>query len=142
MKRLTLTQMIKANKEVKQNWFSVGAMEFFNTQIVDQPNKFNMFITSDYCNVESEKKFTIHYFNKSKVSTIGAFQAFDTLEEAKKIRLTIAKALETMSNRETWIMENLYGVEFEESYMIFIAYDNNGTERKAFHIAYDGNICG
>jgi hypothetical protein len=146
MIRLTLTEMKQANKAIDHHWFSKGSMEFFNTRIVEQPNKFNMFITSEQFNDESPKGYNIRYFNEktSKVETIGDFQKFDSLEQAKKIRLTIAKGLEQMANREKWIMDNLSEVEFTDDWIAFIAYDGDqiASNRKSFDISYDGNICG
>jgi hypothetical protein len=143
MKKMTLTEMKQANKAINHHWFSRGAMEFFNTRIVSQPNKFNMFITSEQMNENVPIGYAIRFFNSttSKVETIGDMQQFATLEDATNTRKIISNGFEKMSNREKWIIDNLSSVEFTPDWITFTAYDDNEKEQH-FDISYDGNICG
>jgi hypothetical protein len=77
-------------KELNPNWFSEGAMNFFNTVIETQPNKVNIFITSDRMELDMEKLYTLRWFNHetNQVDTLGNFQEFKTLEDAKRFRKT------------------------------------------------------
>lgn len=85
MERLTLAEMKRRNKESGQHWFDEGAMRFFNTKIETKPNVANMFITSEYMEDPNEKRYTWRVFNlkTNKVETLGEFQKYETLEEAK-----------------------------------------------------------
>lgn len=81
----TISEMKAAQKENDLHWFSKPSMRFFNTKIVT-PAKDNHFITSEYMEDVSKKKYTIRRFNAVKfgVDTIGDFQQYATLKEAKQ----------------------------------------------------------
>lgn len=142
MKRYTLSEMKQANKAINHYWFSLGAMRFFNTRIVSQPNKFNMFITSEQMDSNHKLGYAIRFFNEktSEVVTVGEIQQFSTLEKAKETRQTIAKGLEQMTNREKWIMENLSNVKIENGLITFLA--RGEDESKKFDVSFSGYICG
>lgn len=93
--KLTINEMKRMNEEVGQHWFSEGAMNIFNTRIEAGPNKENIFITSDAMDPDAERRYTLRLFGAktSKVDTIGEFQEFATLEEAKKARKEISKKM-------------------------------------------------
>lgn len=80
----TITEMKKLSKEVGQDWFNKGAMEFFNTKVEGEA-KGNHFITSEYMDDKSQKKYSIRQFDPStyKVDTVGEFQEYETLQDAK-----------------------------------------------------------
>ena len=77
-------------KELNPQWFEEGAMNFFNTVIETLPNKVNIFITSDRMELDMDKLYTLRWFNHNtnKVETLGNFQEFKTLEDAKQFRKT------------------------------------------------------
>ncbi|AKA61535.1 hypothetical protein CPT_Stahl107 [Bacillus phage Stahl] len=86
MKKLSINEM----KELCPMWFSKGAMDFFNSQIETQPNKVNIFITSERMELDMDKLYTLRWFNHNtnKIETLGDFQEFKTLEDARQFRKT------------------------------------------------------
>jgi hypothetical protein len=87
MTKLTITEMKRRNLAQGQHWFSKGAMSFFNTRVEAQPNKNNVFITSEHTGDEN-RKFTLRQFDTAtnKVETVGEFMEYETLAEAKEAR--------------------------------------------------------
>jgi hypothetical protein len=83
--KLTIAEMKKRNLEQGQYWFSKGAMSFFNTKIESEPNENGCFITSEYMDDPSKKRYTIRFFDQEKdtVETIGDFREYETLKAAK-----------------------------------------------------------
>lgn len=47
MIRHTLSDMKQTNKDNGHHWFDTYAMKFFRTRIESQPNRHNIFITSE-----------------------------------------------------------------------------------------------
>jgi len=82
---LTIAEMKKRNKQQGEYWFSKGAMEFFNTKIESKPTEKGYFITSEYMEDPSKKRYTIRLFDQetNKVETVGDFRKYETLKEAK-----------------------------------------------------------
>lgn len=95
-----LSQMKKRSKMVGQDWFSKGNMEYFGTKIVVVPNYMNVFVTSefDFYRDENNRRFTIRWFDEKtcKVETIGEFQAFVSIEEAKEKMAEVTKEMEEL----------------------------------------------
>lgn len=152
MKKMTLTQMKKANKAIGHEYFSKGTMEFWNSRIEVQPNQYNLFIESaqpeddETSALYVPRQYFVKYFN-SENSEIVSITHFDdpkelikTLEAAMKVKSAITKAFTGMGNREKWIMDNLSTVEYTPDWLTFIAYD--GDETRKFDVSYDGRICG
>jgi hypothetical protein len=85
---ITIAEMASKNSMMGQHWFSKGAMEFFNTKIETQPNQDNIFITSEYMDNPSDKKYSLRQFDAEswKVDTLGDFREFDTIADARKAR--------------------------------------------------------
>ena len=81
---ITLAEMKRRNVETGQYWFSKGAMAFFNTKIESEPTEKGYFVTSEYPEELSQKRYTIRYFDPitDKVETIGDFRQYKTLSEA------------------------------------------------------------
>ncbi|QDP42797.1 hypothetical protein HWC53_gp065 [Bacillus phage vB_BmeM-Goe8] len=88
MTKLSINEMKAIQAENNLHWFDEDAMNFFNTQIETQPNKINIFITSDRMELDMPKKYTLRWFNPEtfNVDTLGEFQAYDTLDEAREAR--------------------------------------------------------
>jgi hypothetical protein len=86
VKKLSINEM----KELCPNFFEEGAMNFFNSAIETQPNKVNIFITSERMELDMPKQYTLRWFNHNTnmVETLGEFQEFRTLEDAKQFRKT------------------------------------------------------
>jgi hypothetical protein len=81
---LSINAMKKLNKAAGQHWFSKETMEFFQTKI--EHNFGEYFITSEQCDPDFPRKYTIRKFDPvtCKVDTVGSFQEYDTVEEAKQ----------------------------------------------------------
>jgi hypothetical protein len=88
MQKLTITEMKKRNQEQGQKFFSKGAMDFFNTTIEARPDKNNIFITSEFMDDPENKRYSLRRFDTEtdKVETVGEFQEYGTLEEARQAR--------------------------------------------------------
>lgn len=84
----TITQMKKLNKEAGGYWFSKESMSFFDSKVETPANAKGYFITSEQFDEESPRKFTLRWFNPISytVDTIGEFQEYETLEQAKNAR--------------------------------------------------------
>ncbi len=82
---MTLLEFKKLNKSIGNHWFDNGAMEFFNSAIEHWDADTGLFITSDKMG-DRERKFSIRRanFETGRVKTVGEFQEYDTLAEAKK----------------------------------------------------------
>jgi hypothetical protein len=89
--KLTITEMKRRNFAQGQHWFSKGSMSFFNTRVEAQPNKENLFITSEYMEDPETKRFSIRKFDTetNKVETVGEFRAYETLAEAREARKSL-----------------------------------------------------
>lgn len=88
MKNLTITEMKARNEEAGNNWFSKGAMRFFNTIIEAKPNVKDIFITSDRMETSMPKRYTLRRFDRetNTVETISEFQEFASLDAARNAR--------------------------------------------------------
>jgi hypothetical protein len=80
--KMTLAEIRNNNKE----WFSRGSMKFFNTKIESQPNKNNMFITSERMELNQPKRYTIRVCTEEGIRNVGEFQQYKTLDAAKAAR--------------------------------------------------------
>ena len=82
--KLTIAAMKRRNAAQGEFWFSEGAMSFFNTKIESEPSEKGYFITSEYMDDPSKKRYTIRLFDQKtdKVETVGDFRKYDTLKEA------------------------------------------------------------
>jgi hypothetical protein len=88
MTKLSINEMAELNRAIGETWFNKGEMSYFNTVIETQPNKINIFITSDRMELDMPKKYSLRWFNSetSQVVTLGDFQAYTTLAEAREAR--------------------------------------------------------
>jgi hypothetical protein len=88
IKKMTISEMKAAHKEIGYHWFSEDAMSFFNTIIETQPNKANIFITSERMEKWQPKMYTLRWFNPETkhIDTLGEFRQHSSLEEARLFR--------------------------------------------------------
>jgi hypothetical protein len=88
MKKLTFNEMAALQAERNLHWFDKSSMNFFNTTLETQPNKINIFITSDRMELDMPKQYSLRWFNPEtcNVETLGEFQAYDTIAEAREAR--------------------------------------------------------
>lgn len=84
---MTLQEFMRLNKSKGMCWFEYETMKFFKTKVLDWDDDTGYFITSELGPVEGEKrKYTIRKGNleTGAVRTVGGFQEFDTIHEARK----------------------------------------------------------
>ncbi len=83
---MTFEEFKKANKLAGNYWFSPDTMDFFQSKIHEFDEDSGVFITSE-CGPfgKGPRAYTIRKanFQTGRVSTVGGFQAFDTLSSAK-----------------------------------------------------------
>lgn len=91
--KLTISEMRARHEEAGGFWFSEGAMSFFNTRIESQPNKNNIFITSEFMEDPKTKKYALRQFNleTNGVDTLGEMMEYDTLIDASLARRKAGK---------------------------------------------------
>ena len=87
----TITRAKTLNKEAGLHWFDKDTMKFFNTRIVTGILKEKYFISSEFyrdwqTGDREPTKYTIREVNwkTGDVSTVGEFQAYDSLKAAKE----------------------------------------------------------
>ena len=82
---MTIQEVIRHNKEIGHHFFDKGTMEFFNSRIESELLYGRYFITSEWIGLEGfPRKYTVHYYTTEtgNITTVGKFQAYDTLESA------------------------------------------------------------
>lgn len=90
MPKLTIAEMKRLNESIGETWFGEDEMSFFGTRIEAQPNKDNIFITSNTPGEPEPRGYALHHFDTTtfKIKTLGELREFDTLEEARQARKT------------------------------------------------------
>lgn len=91
MRKYSITEMKEMHKAVGGEWFNKMSMRFFSTKIEAQPNKNNIFITSEIVNEfekDCQRKYTLRRFNPTTchIETIGEFFQYSTRAEAMEAR--------------------------------------------------------
>lgn len=89
-----------ANKEAGQTWFSRGNMRFFNSKIESGMYGRRYFITSEkrdgdtYLGIpDGDRRYTIREaLPNGHVETVGEFQAYATIGEAREAARELVKA--------------------------------------------------
>lgn len=84
---MNLEQFKKLNKQVGNHWFSEGALNFFNSKIHDFDEDTGFFISSEQGPTSGcERRYSLRRaeFETGKVSTIGKFQEFSSIYQARK----------------------------------------------------------
>ena len=83
---MTLNEFRRLNKEAGNHWFSPNTMAFFESHVHDFDEDNGIFITSE-CGPfgKGPRAYTIRKadFEFGRVSTVGDFQKFATLSEAR-----------------------------------------------------------
>jgi hypothetical protein len=132
--------MQKIKKEIP-NFFSRGAMDFFNSEIdMDQIAKNGFFITSEQYEPEFPRLYSIVLFMKNSkgdctANVVNKFQAFKTLEEAKTELDKIQKIIETIKLNDGSLEKNVilkcHYVSFDNGIYAFYAnLDEESEEEK------------
>jgi hypothetical protein len=114
MKTITISKMKTIQKQKDRYWFDGN--EFFNT-IIETPSKKNFFVTSERMEIDFPKKYSIRYFNENTgfIETVGDFQDFDELENAKINMNILIKMFDRIKKEngflENSIIENLHSID-------------------------------
>lgn len=90
----TISEVKKANKEIGHFFFEKSTMIFFNSRIESGVLKGRFFITSERFDENSPRLFTLREVdNDGRVNTLGEFQEFNTIQEAKEYLKNHLKAI-------------------------------------------------
>ena len=91
MSTLTLTDIKNNNKKAGKNWFDKDTMRFFKSRIESKLYSDNTFITSEQQSYQHPREYTIRIAlnNGVDIESVGEFQQFETLEQAREYRKTI-----------------------------------------------------
>lgn len=87
MNPLTLSEVKARNSANGMFWFSRSAMKFFRTKIHGGLRKGKYFITSEQCGDFAPRKFSVRFVAdplKCNIGTLGTFNSYLTIEEAKE----------------------------------------------------------
>ena len=86
---MTLTDIKNNNKKAGRHWFDKDTMRFFDSRIESKLYSDNTFITSEQQSYQYPRKYTIRIAlnNGIDIESVGEFQQFDTLEQAREYRI-------------------------------------------------------
>lgn len=111
MKKMTFAAMKRNDKASGHHWFSKATMEWWNTRLIDSPDKWNMFT---YSNQYDPNRGTpliylvaIHIPANGKTFTVCPTEGFLSVGEARDYRTAVSKAFDTAQARELDIIENM-----------------------------------
>jgi hypothetical protein len=98
MKKMSMTDIRVAHKDKGGHFFDDIAMKGFNTTIETRPNKYNIFITAERMETSMPKKYTLRWYNPEtyQIDTLGKFQGYDSLAEARDARKLYTKNREVL----------------------------------------------
>jgi hypothetical protein len=112
----SIAEIKAANKAAGLYWFDKGSMSFFDSII--EPTVFPSsdgayFISSEQFSDKAPRLFTVRFADSGgAVSTVGAFQEFETLENARRAAVKASKATPVL---------------FEVGDKVKVSWDNFGT---------------
>jgi len=84
----TMTDVITANSQVGGHWFEKSTMRFFNTRIESRLIAGHRFITSEKGPDEVRRYTVREALPDGSIDTVGEFQQYETLREAKAVVLS------------------------------------------------------
>lgn len=80
----TISEVKAANKAIDNHWFSRSTMKFFNSHVESGIYGGRYFITSERRELDMPKLYSIREaLPDGDIKTVGEFQGFATLEDAK-----------------------------------------------------------
>ena len=79
----TIREMKEDDANIGDHWFERGAMRFFNSRIASGVYGGHFFISSERYNENTPRRYTIRSCYNGKIDTIGDFQQYRTIEEAR-----------------------------------------------------------
>lgn len=81
----TMADVRRANSESGGHWFDRGAMRFFSTRIETKLCAGKYFVTSECYGAGYPRLYSVREVSADgSVRTVGEFQAYKTLEDAKR----------------------------------------------------------
>lgn len=86
---ISVSEMVNRSRKSGSKWFDRDTMIFWGTVIEANPNKDNIFITSEWDSIDKEnRRYTLRHFNvyTNQVETVGDFLQYETLKEAREGR--------------------------------------------------------
>ena len=87
----TITEIKEANKAIGHHWFSRDTMRFFNSRVESKVYGGHFFITSEKYMDDDRRTYTIRSCYNGHVDTVGEFQQYRTIEEARHAVKEIVK---------------------------------------------------
>lgn len=91
----TISEVRAANRRIDNHFFDRDTMRFFKSKIESGVYGGRYFITSEQFREDSSRRYTIREAKASgEVNTIGAFQAYYSLEDARQNARELVKQLE------------------------------------------------
>lgn len=105
---ITVNQMRKLNESIGHNFFDLGTMKWWGSEIYDCKNNFGLFVTGENNYSGDIKLYTVRIFNlKTKEVESLNFQEFKDFKSANNFINKIIYNLETQcGNREKNILQN------------------------------------
>lgn len=79
----SMSEVREANKAAGYHFFDKATIRFFKSRIEAGPFKANYFITSEQFEQEPRRYTIRQAFANGSVMTVGEFQEYETLKEAK-----------------------------------------------------------
>lgn len=105
--KLTLAQIKERNKQAGQHWFSRDTMNFFGSHIETQPNKYNLFITSENNMDGTKRYYNVRMFcqGNADIATLAEFNTLTSKKAAREFRDNVTRVLDNMTfaEREAFI---------------------------------------
>lgn len=81
----SMAEVKAANKAIDNHWFERSTMRFFNSRVESGLYGGRFFITSERMELTMPKKYSIREaMTDGDIKTVGVFQEFTTLEDARK----------------------------------------------------------
>ena len=92
---MNITDIKRANKAAGNHWFEPATMRFFNSKVESQVYEGPggvYFVTSERRERDMPKRYSVRVFDPSTgdIDTVGEFQAFGNLAEARANARTLA----------------------------------------------------
>jgi hypothetical protein len=137
--KMSFAAMKKIEQEQGKHWFSKGDMAFFNTKLVGEPNKFNLFITSEEnASWGAGRLYSVRMFNprRGHVATIGEFHSFPNRFAAQKFMNTITNKLDLIGGNPSAmaVFDDLHTAEQRDGKLVFYSYGDDGHNQKVYEM--------
>jgi hypothetical protein len=96
----SISQIKDANKRIGHHWFQPEAMRFFRSRIESGVYGGRYFISSEQFDDNSPRLYTVHEASpEGKIDTIGEFQQYAHLEDARDAVKSLVRLKATRHSR-------------------------------------------